>query len=92
MKYITRKGIVLCEIADQKLLIAASHLRNEVPYITILNDTGAFCWKHLEEGIDEKDLCHQIEEKFEIDEDDSVAEDIHFLIEMLYKKNYIQEI
>ncbi len=90
MKYISRKGILLCEIAGQNVLIAAYHLREEVPYITLLNDTGAFCWKLLETGSEESELCRLIEEEFEIEETDMVSKDVHSLIVQLLEQNYIE--
>ena len=92
MKYVSRKGIVLCEIAEQNVLIAAQRLRKEVPYATILNDTGAFCWKHLEGGTDEEKLCRLIREEFEIDQEDVIAKDVHTLLMQLKEHNYIREV
>lgn len=91
MRYISRKGIVLCEIAGENVLVAAQHLRGEVPYVRTLNETGAFCWRQLEKGIDEEELCRSMKEEFEIDEDDDIAKDVHALLMHLKERNYIQE-
>ncbi|MBQ6478579.1 MAG: PqqD family protein [Erysipelotrichaceae bacterium] len=90
MKYISRKGVILCEIADQNVLIAAKHLRKDVPYVTSLNETGAFCWKQLEEGIDEKELCQRMKQEYDVDQQDNISEDVHSLIQQLLERNYIQ--
>ncbi len=91
MRYISRKGIVLCEIAGEYVLVAAQHLRKEVPYVRILNDTGAFCWKQLEKGIGEEELCRLMEQEFEIDEENDISDDVHALLMHLKERNYIQE-
>ena len=91
MKYKSRKGVVLCEIAGQYMLIAAQHLRKEVPYITALNETGAFCWKCLENGADENELCSKMNEEYDTGPEERLRKDIQILISQLLKYNYIQE-
>lgn len=91
MKYKTRKGILLCNIAGQDVLIAAQKLQKEVPYIMKLNESGAFCWKKLEIGISEIDLCKAVREEFEISPDIYIENDIHELIKRLKDHNYIVE-
>ncbi len=92
MKYVSRKGIVLCEIAGQYALVSAQHLREEVPYAIAVNDTCAFCWKCLEEGADEEELCRKLCEEFEADDVNDVRRDVESLLSQLKEHKYIQEV
>ncbi len=92
MKYTTRKGIILSEIAGEYTLIAAQALRKEVPYVTMINETGAFCWHLLEEGIDKEELCTKLIEEFDIEEGHDVKQDVDALLDYLKSHNYIEEV
>ena len=91
MKYFARKGIILTDVAGEHILVSARHLRDEVPYITVLNDTSAFCWRYLAEGTDEDELCARLQEEFEVDDEELLRRDIAALLAQLKEKNYIRE-
>ena len=91
MRYYARKGIILTDVAGEHILVSARHLRDEVPYITVLNDTSAFCWQFLVDGTDEDELCVQLQKEFEIDDVELLRSDIGTLLAQLKEKNYIRE-
>lgn len=92
MRYVSRRGIVLTDVAGEHVLIAAQRLRKEVPYITILNDTGAFCWQCLTEGTGEEELCTKIKDEFDVEDEELMREDVASLLNQLKQKHYIQEV
>lgn len=89
---ITRKGVLLTSIAGEYALIAAAHLRKEVPYVMTLNETGAFCWQLLTEGSDEDSLTKAILEEFEVEDENLVRNDVHALLTQLRERHYLEVI
>lgn len=91
MKYIARKGIILTDVGSQPILVSAASLRGVVPYVAGINETTAFCWNKLLNGVSEEELEEYILEEYETDSLELVREDIHNLIEDLKSKGYIIE-
>ena len=51
MRYEIQKGIVLTRVCDEFLLVAARPARGICPYVKLINNTGAFFWQLVEEGV-----------------------------------------
>lgn len=89
MKYITRSGIVLVKIKDEYLLVSSKALQDDVPYITIINETAAFCWKQLENGISENELILSVMTEYDFEDSESITKDISQLVEQLFSKGFL---
>lgn len=82
--YHTRPGVVLTGICGEYLLVAAKSIRDEIPYVTQLNESSAFLWRKLENGADEQMLEDAVLEEYEIeDRAEANAAIRSFLDEML---------
>ena len=92
MKFKTRTGIVMTSVGGQKILVAANALHDQIPYVSNINDTTAFCWELLIDGISEEELAMRVIEQFEIEDSDVVKKDIASLIKHLYEKGYIERL
>ena len=89
MKYRTRKGIVLTSVGGQQVLVSAASLHDEIPYVTNVNDTAAFCWEVMAEGATEDELVDRVTEEFDVHDPELVRSDISGMVRQLYEKGYI---
>ena len=90
-RYKTRSGVVLTNIAGQDILIASKSVRDVCPYTSQINETAAFCWKAMEDGIDFDSLFAKVSEEYEIDDPAAARADLAELIDQLIKANYLIE-
>lgn len=68
MSYVLRKGIILTEICDQYLLIATKTAREYCPYILHINESAAFIYKQLENGLNIDEINQGLLDEFDIDQ------------------------
>ena len=85
--YKIRQGAVLTEINGGYYLIAAKEARRKCPYITAINETGAYIWKELEKGKTEKEIEQKIRQEYRTAEE--VSGVIREYIKTLKRNGYI---
>lgn len=90
-KYKTRVGVVLGNICNDHILIAAKEARDHCPYITELNDIGAYIYKHLEDGYTDEQIIEEIQKEYEFESDQNISDSIIGFIEELKTMGYIFE-
>jgi hypothetical protein len=92
MKYRTRPGIILTEIGGKELLVCAGALRNEMPYVTEINETASECWKLLNEGNDEEEIIDHFQKEYKEADSTMIKADLERLFQELNDKGYIERI
>ena len=90
-KYKARTGVILGDICTEHILIAAKEARDYCPYITELNDIGAFIYKHLEDGYTDEQIIEEIQKEYEFESDQNISNSIIGFIEELKTMGYIYE-
>lgn len=90
MKYKAKRGIALTDIGGKPFLVSAWALRNELPYVTEVNETTAICWERLVEGSAEEDLIRLVLEEFEVENETLIRDDIRCLLGQLRDGGYIE--
>ena len=89
MRYKTRPGVVLTEIAGEYVLVAAKTLLDVCPYVTQINETSAFLWRRLEQGAGMQELEAAVAEEYEVEDLGAVREAIEGFIRQMNEMNYL---
>ena len=87
--YKQRKGIVFTETCGQYLLAASKEAREYCPYVMQINETAAFFWKYLTEGVTARQLQEALVNEYEILEEGQVEDEIRVFLEQLTQKGYL---
>lgn len=69
MKYQTQPGVVLAQVCDDYLLVASGPARGKVPYVRKMNQTGAYFWRLLEEGLEDSAIVARAMADYSIPEE-----------------------
>lgn len=56
MTYTIQPGVVLAQICDDYLLVASGDARGKVPYVRKVNQTGAYFWQLLTQGLEDSEI------------------------------------
>ncbi len=75
-RYQTKPGVILTSICGTHYLVTPKA-------VSEINETTAVCWKKLEKGSDEEELCEVIKEYFAITDISQLEKDIHELVKAL---------
>ena len=82
-RFKTRTGVVLTEIAGEYVLVSAKSLSGICPYVTQINETSAFLWKHLICGATADELVAAVSEEYEAADPEEIYSAVaDFLSEM----------
>lgn len=77
-----KDGFILREVAGNYIVVAVGSAVKQFNGVISLNETGAFLWKKLEEGCEEKDLLSALLDEYEVES--AVAEaDVKAFLEKL---------
>ena len=71
--------------------MAAKEARKNSPFISQINETAAFCWRLLEDGIDSDSLFLKMLAEYEIVDPAAARADLEELLEQMKKANYLIE-
>ena len=88
MHHKIREGIVLKKICGEWLLIAVGEAADHCMYVRQINDTLAFYWQKLEQGMSEEEIVRAAQEEYDAPVD-VIRTDLKRLIRDLYKKQYL---
>ena len=89
IKYQTRPGVVLTEIAGEYALIAAKKLLDECPYITQISESSAFLWQQMTDGASLEELENAVCEEYQVEEPEDVRPAIIDFLQQLTDLNYL---
>ena len=85
-----KDGFVLREVAGSFMVVPVGKRTQEVPGVIALTETGAFLWKLLAQGADEKDLVAALLAEYEVSEDQA-ATDVHAFVEKAAEQGLLEE-
>ena len=77
MKYKTMHGVIMTQICGTHFIVTPEKTMQ-------INETAAFCWKQMEQGVDEEELCQRMQEAFDIEDPELLRSDIRSLTESMY--------
>ncbi len=89
MRYRTRTGVVMTSICGETVLISAEAIRDQVPYLTQLNESSAFLWRLLETGADEAELERAVLEEYEIEDPAAARDAIRAFLHQMLQGGYL---
>jgi len=84
-----REGVVLSQICNYPVLISLQELEGEVPYISQINETTADIWKLIQQGMDEPRICRTISQIYDVEEPETIREDLHVLLKSMAACGYL---
>jgi len=64
-----KKGFMLREVAGNYVVVAVGEASKSFNGVINLNETGAFLWKKLADGIEENELVKQLLNEYEVSEE-----------------------
>ena len=88
-KYVIREGVVLADICDQYILVSTSACRDKCPYVKRINDSAAFYWKLIEQGMSVQEMAEAAAAEFGIQNKEDLYSDIEEYIELLKYGGYL---
>lgn len=91
-KYIVREGIALLHIQNTYLLAADSDARKTRRYVIELNETAAFIWGLIEKGKSFEEIITEICSLYEVDNSETVKDDLEQCVKQLEDSGYITHI
>ncbi len=91
MRYCTSNGVVLTEVYGVYVLVSAKEAREKLPYLTEINETAAYCWRHMEKGTTLPGLLEAIAAEYDLEDPEETGRDVKALIDQLLEAGYIRE-
>ncbi len=91
MKYKVRDGVLLRNICDEWLLIAAGEAAKHCLYVRQVNDTLAWYWQRVAKGLDTEKIIDEAETVFDASRQ-QIEKDLNILTEQLRAMGYLVEI
>ena len=88
MKYRIRPGVVLAEVCGEYLLLATLDASQHCSYVYQINETAAFFWKLLEQGLPDGEIVEAAAADYEAPKE-LLSHDIRQFIQVLMEKGYL---
>ena len=85
-----KTGYLLREVAGNYIIVAIGEEAVNFDGMITLNETGAFMWKKLETGTDEKGLLEALTSEYDVDAD-IASKDIATFVEKLQKADLLEK-
>ena len=89
-RYRAKSGIVLTSVCGENLLVATKERKDLCPFMTSLNESGAFLWKRLLEGATEEELLAAVTEEYEVEDPVSLRQIIQDFLKQMKEMHYLQ--
>ena len=89
MGYKIREGVVFETICGQHRLIATMEARKHCPIVSALNESSAFVWRLLEEGLNENEMSRKIMDAFPDMEKTELIKLLEDFLFQLKKEGYL---
>lgn len=77
-----KQGFILREVAGNYIVVAVGGAVKDFNGVINLNETGAFLWGKLQDGIDEEGLVQALLSEYEVEED-LARKDVRAFVEKL---------
>ncbi len=84
-----KPGFILREIAGETVVIPSGK-ELDVNMMITLNDTGAFLWKHLTEGVERDSLVALLLREYDVDEK-TATESVDTFVAQLAQNGFLHE-
>lgn len=88
-RFRTRQGVFLVELKGTYLLVCNHEARKHCVYVRRINETGAFLWNMVQDGLSFEEMLSLFMAKYDIEDPESVKRDIRAYIKQLEEKGYI---
>ena len=88
-EYRIRDGVVLLNICGQDLLVSTIACRDKCPYVKRINESAAFYFKMMEQGMAIDDMAKATMEEYEVDDYEQILNDIEEYIALLQFGGYL---
>lgn len=88
MKYRIREGVILRNICDEWMLIAVGEAADHCLYVRHINDSFAWYFKLIEEGLSRDDIIDRTVEYYDASKED-ISKDFDILTDQLYELGYL---
>lgn len=89
MKYRTKDGFNLRQIAGTWVAVPTGSRASETSALVTLSDTAVFLWNLLSDGISYEEIIEKITEDYEIDEQ-TARKDLDIFLEYLKTNNLLE--
>ena len=88
MNYQIRPGVVLTEVCGEFLLLATLDASQYCPYVYQINETAAFFWHLLEQGLAEDQMVEKIAAEYDVPEKEA-HRDLRQFMNALMAQGYL---
>lgn len=88
-RYRIKPGIVLTSICGEYLLVSAKAMRQEVPYLTQVNESSGFLLRLLEKGATLAELEQAVQEEYEIADRAEAQAVIETFVQQMLSSGYL---
>ena len=78
-----KKGFLLRRLGDEYMVVAIGEASKNFNGMIRMNETGAFYWKELEQGVTEDDLVAKTMERFTDVTKETVRQDVQAFLEAI---------
>ena len=88
-KYKIRPGVVLASVCGEYILVSSAAARENCPYMTQLNETSAFLWEQMKDGVTIEQLQDAVFSAYEVDNNTDVYGVIRDFLDQLCNAGYL---
>ncbi|MCD8122321.1 MAG: PqqD family protein [Clostridiales bacterium] len=85
-----RKGFILRKVAGKYVVVAVGPASKSLNGMIKLNDTGAFCWDYLLQGISKEDLVNRLAAEYDVTREQA-AQDVKAFLDTLREAGCLDE-
>lgn len=78
-----KKGFLLRRLGDEYMVVAIGEASKNFNGIIRMNETGAFYWKELEQGVTEDDLVAKMMERFTDVTEETARQDVQAFLQSI---------
>ena len=84
-----KEGYILRQVAGSSIIVAVGDEAVNFDGIKTLNETGAFLWKQIEQGMDEENIVKALMDEYEVDEE-TAKNDVGEFVKLLINNGLIE--
>ena len=84
-----KEGYILRRVAGSSIIVAVGDEAVNFDGIKTLNETGAFLWKQIEQGMDEENIVKALMDEYEVDEE-TAKNDVGEFVKLLINNGLIE--
>lgn len=85
-----REGFILKEIAGSYVVVPVGQDLVDFSSMITLNETGAFLWEKLCDGIEAEELCNEVVNEYQGVTKEEALSDIEEFVKVLKEKNILE--